>query len=102
VRAFEDPALVERLAKHQVHLEFCPTSNLRLGVIATIDQLPIRQALAAGIPFSINTDDPGVFQCSMTSELHLVQETFSLSEADLARIFQDSLRAAFHAGVAAI
>ncbi len=102
VRAFEDPALVERLAKHEVHLEFCPTSNLRLGVIATIDQLPVRQALAAGIPFSINTDDPGVFQCSMTSELQLVQETFSLSEADLARVFQDSLRAAFHARVAAM
>ena len=95
VRAFEDPFLVERLAKQGVHLEFCPTSNLRLGVIATIDQLPVRQALAAGIPFSINTDDPGVFQCSMISELRLVQETFSLSESDLRRIFQDSLLAAF-------
>ncbi len=95
VRAFEDPLLVERLAKQRVHVEFCPTSNLRLGVIATIEQLPIRQALAAGIPFSINTDDPGVFQCSMTSELRLVQETFSLSEADLGRIFQDSMLAAF-------
>jgi adenosine deaminase len=95
VRAFEDPVLVEQLAKQGVHLEFCPTSNLHLGVIATIDQLPVRQALAAGIPFSINTDDPGVFQCSMISELRLVQQAFSLSEADLGRIFQDSLLAAF-------
>ena len=95
VRAFEDPVLVERLAKLGVHLEFCPTSNLRLGVIARIDQLPIRQALAAGIPFSINTDDPGVFQCSMTSELRLVQEAFSLSQADLRRVFENSLLAAF-------
>jgi adenosine deaminase len=95
VRAFEDPALVERLAKQQVHVEFCPTSNLRLGVIRTIEQLPIRYALAAGIAFSINTDDPGVFQCSLTSELRLVQRQFSLSEADLERIFNDSLRAAF-------
>jgi adenosine deaminase len=95
VRAFEDPVLVERLAKQRIHLEFCPTSNLQLGVIATLDELPIRQAIAAGIPFSINTDDPGVFHCSMVSELRLVQEAFSLSDADLEQIFQDSLLAAF-------
>ncbi len=95
VRAFEDPALIERLAKLQVHVEFCPTSNLRLGAIRTVEQLPIRQALAAGIAFSINTDDPGVFQCSLTSELRLVQESFALSEPDLQKIFNDSLHAAF-------
>jgi adenosine deaminase len=95
VRAFEDAALVERLATEQVHLELCPTSNLRLGVIPTLDRLPVRQALAAGIPFSINTDDPGVFGCSMTSELRLVQEAFSLSERELAAIYQHSLDAAF-------
>jgi adenosine deaminase len=95
VRAFEDPLLVECLASRQVHLEFCPTSNLKLGVIGAIKDLPIRQSLAAGIEFSINTDDPGVFQCSLTSELALVQEEFSLLDSDLERMFQNSMRAAF-------
>ena len=95
VRAFEDAALVERLAKQEIHIEFCPTSNLRLGVVPAIEQLPVRQALALGIPFSINTDDPGVFQCSMTSELELVRQTFSLSTADLELIFRHSMNAAF-------
>ena len=95
VRAFEDPSLVDRLAKEGTHVEFCPTSNLRLGVIQSIEELPIRQALDAGIPFSINTDDPGVFRCSLTSEVQLVAETFDLTEQDLDRISRDSLRAAF-------
>lgn len=95
VRAFEDPALVERLARLGSHLEFCPTSNLRLGVIRAIEQLPVRQALAAGIPFSINTDDPGVFQCSMTSELELVRQAFELSDAEQRLIFEQANAAAF-------
>jgi adenosine deaminase len=95
IRAFEDAPLVERIAKECVHLEFCPTSNLRLGVIKTIDELPVDRALRAGIEFSINTDDPGVFECSLTSELALVQEAFLLSAADIHRIFENTLRAAF-------
>lgn len=95
VRAFEDPSIVDRLAETGTHVEFCPTSNVRLGVIRSVEELPIRQALEAGIEFSINTDDPGVFQCSLTSEFRLVAETFGLIEDDLGRISRNSLRAAF-------
>jgi adenosine deaminase len=95
IRAFEDVALVERIARENVHLEFCPTSNLRLGVIPNIQSLPVALALSAGVAFSVNTDDPGVFQCSLTSELMLVQEAFELSESDMDRISLNSLGAGF-------
>jgi adenosine deaminase len=95
VRAFEDPKLVEQIAKSGVHLEFCPTSNLRLGIIQSVRDLPVQSALAAGVAFSINTDDPGVFECSLTSEFRLVQDEFGLSDVQLDRIFTDTIRAAF-------
>jgi adenosine deaminase len=95
VRAFEDPALVDRLVRERVHLEFCPTSNVRLGVVRAYEQLPIRAALRAGLEFSINTDDPGVFECSLTSELQTVTESFQLTPSELEKIFSWSLRAAF-------
>jgi adenosine deaminase len=95
VRAFEDPALVARLAESGVHLEFCPTSNLSLGVIRAIDELPLPQALAAGIPFSINSDDPGVFGCSLSSELDLVTRTFGLELPQLMQIYDNACLAAF-------
>ena len=78
-----------------MHLEFCPTSNLRLGVIQTVTDLPVERALAAGVAFSINTDDPGVFECSLTSEIALVKDHFGLSDALMDRIFEDTMRAAF-------
>jgi adenosine deaminase len=95
VRAFEDEALVDRLREENVHLEFCPTSNLRLGVVSSVADLPIRRALDAGVPFSINTDDPGVFGCSLTSEIQLVRDQFELTDLDLDRVHRATMAAAF-------
>jgi adenosine deaminase len=95
VRAFEDEALAERLCREGVHLEFCPTSNLCLGVIPDIRHLPVRQALELGIPFSINTDDPGPFSCSLESEFKLVSEAFNLNREELEHICSSTLKAAF-------
>jgi adenosine deaminase len=63
-------------------------------VVRRIEDHPIGRAHALGLSFSINTDDPGPFGCSMTSELELVAETFGFGAADLARIFDDTMRAA--------
>ena len=95
VAAFSDAKLVDTLAEKAIHLELCPTSNLRLGVIKHISELPVRQALRAGIEFSINTDDPGPFDCSLTSELSLVAEAFELSDAELLGIYDNTRKAAF-------
>ena len=45
VRAIEDPALVELLADRQIPLGICPTSNLTLGVYASIYDHPIDRLL---------------------------------------------------------
>ena len=95
VHAFEDPALVARLAESGVHLQFCPTSDLSLGVIRAIDELPLPQAFAAGISFSISSDDPGVFGCSLSSELELVTRTFGLELPQLMQIYDNACVAAF-------
>jgi adenosine deaminase len=95
VRAFEDPHLVEEIAKRAVHVEFCPTSNLRLGVVSRIEEHPLGRAWESGISFSVNTDDPGPFGCTLTSELELVATTFGYREPELARIHRDTLAARF-------
>ena len=48
VRAVEDPYLMERIATQGVTLEVCPTSNVGLGVIDELDQLPLRPPLRRG------------------------------------------------------
>jgi adenosine deaminase len=95
IRAFEDPKLVEVLVERQIHLEFCVTSNLRLGFCRSVTDHPIARARALGIPFSFNTDDPGPFGCSMRSERALLENTLGFAEADFARIADDALKASF-------
>ncbi len=95
IRAFEDHALVKAIAKARTHLEFCPTSNLFTGAVSAYADLPFRRALDAGIPFSINTDDPGTFGCTMTSEFAKVAEAFDFGAREFAAIFDMSQAARF-------
>lgn len=95
VSLFQDPALVELFRERQIHIEMCPTSNVKTGSVARIEAHPIRQARDLGLNFSINTDDPGPFLNSMTSEYQLLVDTFGFDEADFQRIYANTLSAGF-------
>jgi aminodeoxyfutalosine deaminase len=92
---FQDERLIDAIREAKIHLEFCPSSNLKLGCIRAIDDHPLLAAMRHGVSFSINTDDPGAFQCSMTSELQLVADHFGLSRADLLAVHAHAVAAGF-------
>src|SRR5690606_4740913 len=54
VRAVEDPELLEELAERQVVCDVCVISNVRLGVAASVEEHPLPQLLAAGVPCTVN------------------------------------------------
>jgi len=59
-RAIEDPALITFLAEQQIGLECCPTSNLHTSTVERYADHPILHLARAGVPFCLNTDDPGI------------------------------------------
>jgi adenosine deaminase len=95
VAIFEDPALVQRVREEGTHIEMCPTSNVCTGSVRTIEAHPIRLARDMGLDYSVNTDDPGAFSCSMVSEFRLLAETFGFTEAELMRVYENALSARF-------
>jgi adenosine deaminase len=95
VALFDDPKLIEVFQEKQIHIEMCPTSNLRTGSIKRIEDHPIKQALELGLNFSVNTDDPGPFECSMDSEYALLARKFGFSEEIFRTIYAYSLAARF-------
>ena len=95
VAAFEDPRLLERIQREGVHIEMCPTSNIRTGSVRRIEEHPVRLARELGLSFSINTDDPGAFQCSMDGEFKLLEELFGFQDEDFEKIERDALAARF-------
>jgi aminodeoxyfutalosine deaminase len=95
VRAIEDPSLVEELAQLQVALDVCPTSNLCLGVYPTLAKHPLPALHAAGVPVTINTDDPALFDTTLEREVQLLAEPFGMSIADIDAILLNGARHSF-------
>ena len=95
VTLFDDPRLIEIFQERQIHIEMCPTSNLKTGSVARIEDHPIRRAYDLGLNFGINTDDPGVFECSMASEYALVTEIFGFDAAAWETVYRNSIEARF-------
>lgn len=92
---FDDPALLKYLMDNDIHVEFCPTSNLRVAGLHRIEEHPVFRAIDCGLNFSINTDDPGHFECSMNSEFRLLQSVRPIEASEVRRIFDNSVKAAF-------
>jgi adenosine deaminase len=95
VSLFQDAKLIDLFLERQLHIEFCLTSNLKTGSISRLEEHPVRKARNLGLNFSINTDDPGPFECSMESEYELLTSVFGFGESDLRRICCNSLEARF-------
>jgi adenosine deaminase len=95
VRAIEDPALVEELARRQVTLEVCPTSNVILGVFPSYEEHPFPVLRAAGIPLTLGSDDPPYFGASVAGEYAIAHERFGLSEDELVGVTRTAIEASF-------
>jgi aminodeoxyfutalosine deaminase len=68
IRAIEDSGVLAELVDRGLVLDVCPTSNLRTGVVPSMDQHPLPALRAAGVPCSINTDDPAMFGTDLGHE----------------------------------
>ncbi|HYP19896.1 MAG TPA: adenosine deaminase [Chloroflexia bacterium] len=77
VRSIEDPALVEYLAEHRVPLEVNPTSNVYLGVYPSLQAHPFRRLYEAGVPLTVSSDDPPLFNTTLNDEVALLASAFS-------------------------
>jgi adenosine deaminase len=77
VRSIEDPALVAYLAEHQVPLEVNPTSNICLGVFPSLQAHPFRGLYEAGVPLTVNSDDPPLFNTTLNDEVALLASAFN-------------------------
>lgn len=68
IRAVDDPAMLRELAGRGTVLDVCPISNLRTGVVSSLDQHPLPQLVEAGVRCSLSTDDPAMFGTDLGTE----------------------------------
>jgi adenosine deaminase len=95
VRSVEDAALVRELAERGVALAACPTSNVLLGVVSAIEAHPLRELWDAGVLVSVNTDDPGFFDCDLVGEYAIAGRLLGLDRAGYARLARNGVESSF-------
>jgi aminodeoxyfutalosine deaminase len=95
VRSVEAPALVQYLAEQHIPLEVCPTSNICLGVYHSIEQHPLPTLYAAGVPITINSDDPPLFNTSLSHELALLDSVFHFDTDTMNELLLNGVRYSF-------
>jgi adenosine deaminase len=95
VSAPQDPALMAYMAENQIAVEVNLTSNVQTSTVPSYREHPLKQFLAAGIPVSLNTDDPGISAIDLPYEYNLAAPAAGCSPADTRKIQSDAVQSAF-------
>lgn len=95
VRAIEDAQLVDYLAQHSIPLDITPTSNVCLGVYSSYATHPLSQLYAAGVPVTVSSDDPPLFQTTLNKEVVHLATDFGLDVSAIDEIILNGIRYSF-------
>lgn len=95
IRAVDDPELMEYLIQHKVPLDVCPTSNWRLGAVPTESEHPIKALYRQGVIVTVNSDDPSLFNTTLTEEVGHLSSRLGLELTDIDVILENGIEACF-------
>jgi len=90
-----DEELLEYLRVQQVPLEMCPTSNVKTGALRSYSDNPLPEFLRRGIMVTLNSDDPAMFEITLTDEYKLCVEEFGLDWDEIKTLCLNGVRASF-------
>jgi len=94
-RAEEDERLLDYLAATQIPLEMCPLSNVRTGVVRSIEEHPVRRYLQRGLAVTVNTDDPKMFGNSLAEEYRLLESRLGLTREEVRGLIEQAVAASW-------
>ena len=102
IAAAADAELMALLAERSIGLEVCPTSNVRTDALAQflgradarLNDHPLPKLFRAGIPVSLSTDDPAMFDTDLGREFGTL-EHMGLRKQEIISIAQGGFSGAF-------
>ena len=95
IAAARDPRLMAHLAEHRIPLEVCPTSNVRTRAVGSLDEHPLPVLVAAGVPVTINSDDPPMFGTTIEQEYAVAARLLDLDAAGVVELARAAVHASF-------
>jgi adenosine deaminase len=95
IRAIEDPSLIALLTDRRIPLGVCPGSNVHLGLYPDRASHPMDELRRAGVPVSINTDDPGLMRTNLVSEYADTASAYGWDADVVRQVARTSIEASF-------
>jgi adenosine deaminase len=85
---------VDLLKEVDATLDLCPISNLKLQVVPSMKEHPVRLFFDQGIRCTLSTDDTFSFGNSLTDEYEALAESLAFTTAELAQIAKNGFEVA--------
>lgn len=95
IQIYKDQKLLDLLAKTKITLTTCPISNYKLQVFSELSDAPIRTFLDKGLAVTINSDDPGFFNCFIGETYEKTGKAFNFTLEDYKSVAINSFQGSF-------
>jgi len=94
-QAIEDEELLGELARKRIPLTMCPLSNLRLGVVKSLEMHPLKKMMEKGVVVTVNSDDPAYFGGYINENFLAIQKALGLDKHQIFELAKNSFQASF-------
>ena len=94
VHAAAKTELLKEVANSGVTVECCLTSNVVLGAVSSLEEHPIRSFIQAGIPVTLNSDDP-VRLCTSIGREYELAASLGFGTQELREMTRQAISASF-------
>ena len=95
IRCIEDDVLVDYLARHEIPLEICPTSNMQTRVFGDMDEYPLKELFMMGVHTTLNTDNRTVSDTDLKAEREFAKKYCRMTDEELDAMEEYSRQAVF-------
>lgn len=95
IQSINDEDLLIYLKNGQIPLTVCPLSNLKLKVVKTLSEHPLKRLLDKGVKVTVNSDDPAYFGGYLNENFLQTAEALQLDKKDIYQLAKNSFEASF-------
>lgn len=91
----KDPELLKAVRDRGTVFEICLTSNLQTCTVSSLQAHPFKKFFDEKVRVTLNTDDPGISNITLSDEFELASKTFELKPGEIRELLVTAARGAF-------
>ncbi|KAM6453753.1 adenosine deaminase isoform 1-T1 [Liasis olivaceus] len=93
---FDDEQLYKQLLKQNIHFELCPWSSYLTGACkTTFCKHPVIRFMKDGANYSLNTDDPLIFNSTIDTDYRIARDSMNFTEEEFKRLNINAAKSSF-------